>query len=494
VFAVDATVWARCDAECSPGRGFYYHPSRHSAGQPIVAGWCYQLIVGLELARNSWTAPVDVRRLAPDDNINLVAAGQIRGLLDRLPAAATVQGHQQMPLVVLDGGFDPVQLQVELAGAPVQVLVRIRSDRNFYAAGHPRRDGRPGRPARHGAKLSLADPATWPAPMATWQQADPQYGQVTVTAWGGLHPKQRTYRDADGHLRIVAGTLVRVRVARLPGGSRGPKTLWLWWAGPPGIAPELPLVWRAYVRRFDIEIVCTQVTKPRVGAVLGGRDHIADLDLAVGHHDPVDQQLDQLAALLEVGPVKADPELLQHRRHRLGGRAQPDQPLPLGRHLPLARQQVCFLLAKGPVLALEGGQVDHLGQVRLEQALALACHAGQHAAEGRLPPAELLGHPGAAVGALQCLGDQLRVLQDRAQVRPDELVQLGGWDEPRRAGAGAAGGHLGLLAQAAVIAIPGVGGGAGDPAAAQPADPAADQPAQQVGVSGATPGALLVGG
>ena len=38
-FAVDPTTWARCDAECSPGRGFYYHPSRHSAGQPIVAGW-----------------------------------------------------------------------------------------------------------------------------------------------------------------------------------------------------------------------------------------------------------------------------------------------------------------------------------------------------------------------------------------------------------------------------------------------------------------------
>jgi hypothetical protein len=31
-------VWDRCDAECSPERGFYYHPSRHSAGQPIVAG------------------------------------------------------------------------------------------------------------------------------------------------------------------------------------------------------------------------------------------------------------------------------------------------------------------------------------------------------------------------------------------------------------------------------------------------------------------------
>jgi hypothetical protein len=38
VYAMDVSVWDRCDAECSPERGFYYHPSRHSAGQPIVAG------------------------------------------------------------------------------------------------------------------------------------------------------------------------------------------------------------------------------------------------------------------------------------------------------------------------------------------------------------------------------------------------------------------------------------------------------------------------
>src|SRR5215210_4006470 len=31
VYAVDVSVWPRCDAECSPERGFYYHPSRHSS-------------------------------------------------------------------------------------------------------------------------------------------------------------------------------------------------------------------------------------------------------------------------------------------------------------------------------------------------------------------------------------------------------------------------------------------------------------------------------
>jgi Transposase DDE domain len=92
----------------------------------------------------------------------------------------------------------------------------------------------------------------------------------------------------------------------------------------------------AYRERNRVEIVCTQVTKPRLGAGLGGWDHVADLDLAVGHHHPVDQQLHQLAALLEAGLVKAHPELLQHRCHRLGDRTHLDQPLTLGRDLPLA--------------------------------------------------------------------------------------------------------------------------------------------------------------
>ncbi len=29
VYAVDVSVWSRCDAESSPERGLYYHPSRH---------------------------------------------------------------------------------------------------------------------------------------------------------------------------------------------------------------------------------------------------------------------------------------------------------------------------------------------------------------------------------------------------------------------------------------------------------------------------------
>ena len=50
VFAVDGSTWARCDAETSPGRGYYYSASKHSAGQPIVAGWSYEWVTQLDWA------------------------------------------------------------------------------------------------------------------------------------------------------------------------------------------------------------------------------------------------------------------------------------------------------------------------------------------------------------------------------------------------------------------------------------------------------------
>ena len=85
VFAVDVSVWDRCDAESSPERGYYYHPSRHSAGQPIVAGWAYQFIAELNFVRESWTAPVDVRRVRPGQDTNEVAAEQVKAFLRLWP-------------------------------------------------------------------------------------------------------------------------------------------------------------------------------------------------------------------------------------------------------------------------------------------------------------------------------------------------------------------------------------------------------------------------
>jgi hypothetical protein len=247
VFAVDVTTWPRCDAECSPERGYYYHPSRHSAGQPIIAGWAFQWICQLSFDRDSWTAPVDARRLHPLEDTDQTAAAQIRALVARLPASEAV------PLFVFDAGYDSAQLTLDLADLPVAVLVRLRADRCFYADPPPRPPGASGRPRRHGAKFNCADPASWPTPTATLICQDDQYGAVTVKAWAGLHPKQQRH-PGHGSRRprpIVRGTILRVQVERVPARTRPPKVLWLWWAGPGEL--DLDLAWRAYVRRFDLE-------------------------------------------------------------------------------------------------------------------------------------------------------------------------------------------------------------------------------------------------
>jgi DDE superfamily endonuclease len=232
VYAVDVTTWPRCDAESSPERGYYYHPFRHSAGQPIVAGWAYQIIAEIGFARDTWVAPMDVRRVYPTEDENDVAAEQVGALLERTPRRSA-GSPSAPPLFVFDAGYDPVALQKKLEGSGTQLLVRLHSNRVFYA--DPEEDGpRPvGRPRRHGARFDLHNPETWPEPSAEHHCETEDYGEVKVRAWSDLHPKTRRIGERYGSEKapVVTGTVILVEVSRLPRETRKPKKLWLWWTG-----------------------------------------------------------------------------------------------------------------------------------------------------------------------------------------------------------------------------------------------------------------------
>jgi hypothetical protein len=250
VFAADESTWARCDAETSPERGFYYSASKHSAGQPIVAGWSYQWITQLDWAKDSWTAPVDAARIRPGADAVVATATQIGELVGRL-------GHtEQTPIFALDAGYDPIALTHELADVRAGVVVRIRDDRVFYTDPDMPPPGTVGRPRRHGERRGCAEPQSWPAPDVELRSDDDGYGTVHVAAWHHLHPKL----GCRGHWRdfetppIVSGTVVRVDVEHLPKPtSRTKKTLWLWVAAGADTTLDLDTCWRAYLRRFDIE-------------------------------------------------------------------------------------------------------------------------------------------------------------------------------------------------------------------------------------------------
>ncbi|MDP9477313.1 MAG: hypothetical protein M3R38_16800, partial [Actinomycetota bacterium] len=67
-----------------------------------MAGWAYQFIARLNFIRESWTAPVDVRRVWPAEDANEVAAEQVEALLGRLGKQGATT-----PLFVFDAGYDP---------------------------------------------------------------------------------------------------------------------------------------------------------------------------------------------------------------------------------------------------------------------------------------------------------------------------------------------------------------------------------------------------
>jgi hypothetical protein len=77
LYAIDVSVWPRPGAATSPERGYQYHsPRRRDGHDPIVAGWAYQWLTRLSWDRDSWTAPVDVRRVRPEEKPTGLAVEQ----------------------------------------------------------------------------------------------------------------------------------------------------------------------------------------------------------------------------------------------------------------------------------------------------------------------------------------------------------------------------------------------------------------------------------
>jgi hypothetical protein len=62
-------------------------------------------------------------------------------------------------------------------------------------------------------------------------------------------------RGSRGPLPIVVGTLILVEVEQLSRSERRrePRVLWLWWHAPEGMTPDRDLLWRTYVRRFNLK-------------------------------------------------------------------------------------------------------------------------------------------------------------------------------------------------------------------------------------------------
>lgn len=236
LWVIDGTTWPRPAAATSPDRTYCHRVAPGIPQTGVVPGWESQWLVAVPEVQGSWVLPLDVTRRGPTAGTpTALALTQLRAVLRTRPAGAP------RPLVVLDSGYDPVELASSEVAARVDFLVRLAKNRVFYRPPGPYR-GR-GAPRKHGAVFDLKDPATHGEPTGQTSLEDPEYGRVEVTLWAGLHTRR------------AAGTsfsVVRVQVERLPRRRTPPAPLWLAWTSdvPP---TDLLMVWRWYLRRFTVE-------------------------------------------------------------------------------------------------------------------------------------------------------------------------------------------------------------------------------------------------
>ena len=154
-----------------------------------------------------------------------------------------------------DAGYDITRLAFVLADLPVVLLGRLRSDRVLRLPAPPRLPGTNGRPPRHGGEFALAQPQSWPAPQHITSTKTTRYGTARASSWDRLHPRlthRSVWRDHDGPLPVIEGTLIRLQVDHLPG-DRHPKPVWLWCSATSAAPDQVDQLWQAFLRRFDIE-------------------------------------------------------------------------------------------------------------------------------------------------------------------------------------------------------------------------------------------------
>ncbi|MEV7358920.1 NF041680 family putative transposase [Kitasatospora sp. NPDC091276] len=257
VLAVDVSAWLRPDANTSDGRSFCHTYGRRENTHEMVPGWPYSFVAALESGSTSWTALLDATRLEPGADTAAVTAAQLREVLRGIFNAGHWKIGDPPVLVVADAGYDGPRLAHLLRDLPVQIVVRMRSDRVFFnpVPDDYRVGPKGGQPRSHGVRFALADPTTWRDPDSDTEHTTRRYGTARIRAWHRLHPRiwrRSAWSDHQGQLPIVEGTLIRLDVDHLPSGGT-PKPVWLWYSHPTPSADDTDIAWHAFLRRFDLE-------------------------------------------------------------------------------------------------------------------------------------------------------------------------------------------------------------------------------------------------
>lgn len=227
VYAVDTTENERAEAHTLPDRGVL----KADQFDAIRFGHKYSWLVRLVEWGTSWTAPVDLCRVATQESESRVAGEQV---------AALARRDLRPKVITADSLYSNDKFLPVFAELPnTHALIRMRSTNVLWEKPPHSLQRRRGRQPVHGAKFSLAQPSQAPQYAEHFQVGN---RGVLAQAWAGLHFKK---------MPQITGSAIRIEFLRRDDTPCYARPIWLFWTGPQTMS--LLYLCRMYMWRFAIE-------------------------------------------------------------------------------------------------------------------------------------------------------------------------------------------------------------------------------------------------
>ncbi len=253
LLSVDGVPHPRPYAATLGDRAFVYHPQVITSQKPITIGHTYSTVVLLPerlLHAPPWVIPLSVRRIASDQDGELVGADQVGSLLTH----RALPFHHDLCVEVGDTRYSKRPYLVSHRRfSNLVTITRLRSNRVFYRLYTGDEAPSRGHPRWYGDRFALNDPETWHPPdeeeTFLIPAANGRIYRVHIQAWHDMLMRgTRAYP-----LHRYPFTLVRIEITTEDGSPLHRRPLWVLVMGDRREELSLQDIYAAYTQRADQE-------------------------------------------------------------------------------------------------------------------------------------------------------------------------------------------------------------------------------------------------
>ena len=318
----------------------------------------------------------------------------------------TIQGTIHLTYLVLDGHFGNHPALHMVRQCQLHLISKLRSDAALffpYTGLSPKRGPRP----RLGGRMDVRK-----VPEAYLKETKVEDGIETRT-----YQMQLLHREFPEPLNVVV--LLKINLETKA------------WAYVILFSSDLELPYHKlldfYSLRFQIEIVCTQMTKAGVFTTWAGWNNVADFNFFIVNNYSVYQQFYQLPTLFKIQFIQSWLNTVAEfldvvcQCKRLN--------LLLGLVLQLSQLLLEAVLGLSQFLALSLKFISRndFCQVHLQETLLLPFQTCQGLSDGISFGLQGLRQPFSSLSAIQFMGDQVWSGYNAAKIPPNKFIQLLGW-------------------------------------------------------------------